>query len=139
MFTGRVRLRNGGPACISCHSIASVPFPNGGTMGPDLTREYSKLGPQGLHYALQTLYFPAMNALFGNRLLTPDEQANLAAFLQQTDQQPPPSKTTRVVAAVGFAGFLVLLGVTGLAGRGRVHSVRRRLLKRADVSGESKP
>ena len=34
VFTGRTRLRNRGPACISCHSVAGLPFPNGGTLGP---------------------------------------------------------------------------------------------------------
>jgi mono/diheme cytochrome c family protein len=37
LFTGRRRFQNGGPACASCHSAATVPFPRGGTMAPDLS------------------------------------------------------------------------------------------------------
>ena len=64
LFLGTVRFKNGGPACSACHSVASLPFPRGGTMGPDLTKAYSKLGPQGLNSALETLFFPAMTPLF---------------------------------------------------------------------------
>src|SRR5690242_13461457 len=77
LFTGRTPLANGGPACASCHAATGIGFPGGGSMGPDLTSEMSKLGPRGLHYALQTLYFPAMNALFLHRPLTPSEQDDL--------------------------------------------------------------
>ena len=35
--------------------------------------------------------------------------------------------------AVRMLGLLVLLGITGAAGRGRVHSVRRKLLQRAGM------
>lgn len=58
LFTGQRRFQNGGPPCATCHSVATLPFPSGGTMAPDLTHEYSKLGPEGMHYALRTLYFP---------------------------------------------------------------------------------
>src|SRR6185312_14386962 len=29
LFIGRIRLANGGPPCISCHSVSGLPFPNG--------------------------------------------------------------------------------------------------------------
>ena len=54
-------------------------------MAPDLTHEYSKLGPEGMHYALRTLYFPAMNALFLKRQLTDQEERDLSAFFQNAD------------------------------------------------------
>ncbi len=37
LFVGAIRLTNGGPPCRICHSVAGIPFPNGGTLGPDLT------------------------------------------------------------------------------------------------------
>ena len=37
LFLGTVRFHNGGPACSACHSVAGLPFPEGGTMGPDFT------------------------------------------------------------------------------------------------------
>lgn len=134
LFDGLTSMRNGGPACATCHTAASIPFPFGGTMGPDLTREYSKLGPQGMDIALKTLYFPAMNPLFQNRPLTADEQKQLAAFFQSIDQQPLPSSPTGIllVVAVGVTVLLFLWAWLAV-GRRRVHSVRRALLARTGM------
>lgn len=138
LFTGRRRFQNGGPACASCHSVATLPFPHGGTMAPDLTHEYSKLGPQGMHYALRTLYFPAMNALFLKRQLTVGEERDLTAFLQDADRSTSSSTSTGLTGGLAILGFVVLLGVTWASGRGRVDSVRRKLLKRAGLYRETR-
>jgi hypothetical protein len=45
LFIGRIRLANGGLPCISCHSVSGLAFPNGGTMGPDLTGVYNRFRP----------------------------------------------------------------------------------------------
>jgi len=133
LFTGRTRFQNGGPACASCHSTATLPFPGGGTMAPDLTHEYTKLGPDGMHYALRTLYFPAMNALFLKRQLTGQEERDLTAFFQNADQSQRSSGFTRIFGGAGLLGLGVLIGITWMSGRGRVHSVRQKLLKRAGM------
>lgn len=138
LFTGRRRLQNGGPACASCHNVATLPFPHGGTMAPDLTHEYSKLGPQGMHYALRTLYFPAMNALYLKRQLTDAEERDLTAFFQDADRAQPAGTQTGVIGGAAVLGFLVLMGITWASGRGRVYSVRRKLLKRAGVDREAR-
>src|SRR6478609_1000681 len=57
LFRGTTRFASGGPACAACHTVADLPFPSGGTMGPDLTHEYSKVGLAGLQGSLQTLFF----------------------------------------------------------------------------------
>lgn len=103
-------------------------------MGPDLTNENSKLGPTGLRYALQTLYFPAMNALFLHRTLTPAEQDSLAAFFVSIDQQPPARDAAGPLLLAGVIGLAVCVVWTALAGRGRVRSVRQALLQRAQGS-----
>lgn len=138
LFTGRRRFQNGGPACASCHNVATLPFPHGGTMAPNLTHEYSKLGPQGMHYALRTLYFPAMNALFLQRQLTAGEERDLTAFLQNADHATSSSTSTGLTGGLAILGFVVLLGITWASGRGRIDSVRRRLLKRAGVYREAR-
>ena len=138
LFTGRRRFQNGGPACASCHSVATLPFPHGGNMAPDLTHEYSRLGPQGMHYALRTLYFPAMNALFLKRQLTGAEERDLTAFLQDADRTTSASTSTGLTGGLAILGFVVLLGFTWVSGRGRIDSVRRRLLKRAGVYREAR-
>lgn len=135
LFDGRSRMQNGGPACATCHTAAGLPFPSGGTMGPDLTKEYSKLGPQGLAIAIKTLYFPAMDPLFKDRPLTPGEQKELAAFILSIDRQPPPSSPAAALAVASLAALGGLFLWTWLAvGRRRVRSVRRALVKRAGAS-----
>jgi cytochrome c553 len=138
LFTGQRKFQNGGPACASCHSVATLRFPHGGTMAPDLTREYSKLGPEGMHYALRTLYFPAMNALFLKRQLTDQEERDLAAFFQNADRAQQLNSHTESIGGAAVLGLLVLVGITWLSGRGRVHSVRRNLLRRAGLYRESR-
>ena len=132
LFLGTVRFRNGGPACSACHSVAGLSFPEGGTMGPDLTRVYSKMGPEGLNSALETLFFPAMTPLFRYRPLTANERRDLAALFESVDRQQPASLTP-AIGAISLAGFFILIAVTGVAGRHRVRSVRRALLERARV------
>lgn len=129
LFTGTVHFKNGGPACIACHNVAGLGFPGGGSMGPDLTGAYSKLGPDGLNSALETLYFPAMTPLFAYRPLTPDERRNLAAYFQGVNGQQSGAPTT-AIGAIALVGLLILIAATGLAGRGRVRSVRKALLER---------
>lgn len=135
LFTGRIHLRNQGPACISCHRIAGLPFPNGGTLGPDLTGAYKKLGPQGTQSAMQTLYFKVMTPIYGAHPLFPDEQADLMAYLEQAESRPQSQWDTQIVllAAVFLgAGFVV---ITGFVWRDRVRSVRRAMVERATGQG----
>jgi mono/diheme cytochrome c family protein len=134
LFMGRARMQNGGPACATCHTAAGIAFPYGGTMGPDLTKEYSKLGPQGLTVSLKTLYFPAMTALFQNRPLTATEQQQLAAFFQSIDQRKPPASPTRALVMLSVVVLAGLFFWTWLAvGRRRVRSVRQKLLEQAGL------
>jgi len=106
-------------------------------MGPDLTKAYSKLGPQGLNSALETLFFPAMTPLFRYRPLTDDERRNLAAFLQGVDRQQPGTPTW-AIAAIALAIVMLLIAATGIAGRHRIRSVRRALLERVRVQTVAK-
>jgi cytochrome c553 len=138
LFIGKRPLLNGGPACASCHGVAILPFPHGGTMAPDLTHEYSKLGPAGMHYALRTLYFPAMNALFLKHQLSDQEERDLSAFFEDADSAKQINSHTGVFGGAAVAGLLVLVGITWVSGRGRVDSVRHKLLRRAGLYRENR-
>lgn len=135
LFIGAVALRNGGPACVACHRIAGLPFPNGGTLGPDLTHAYSKLGPSGTQSALQTLYFKVMTPIYSVHPLFPDEQIDLIAFLQQAESRSQLQWITQILllSAVILGGAFVL--ITGLIWRDRTRSVRRTLVERATGKG----
>lgn len=131
LFQGTTRFANGGPACAECHNVATLPFPGGGTMGPDLTHEYSKASPAGLKAVLQSLMFPTMAPLFHDHELTPDEQAQIFVFLKDADQRSHASSNFGgILAGVGVAGLLIFLAIASFLGRDRVRSVRGALLER---------
>jgi mono/diheme cytochrome c family protein len=131
LFTGKVRLRNGGPACISCHSVAGIPFPNGGTLGPNLTNAYKKLGPQGIQPAMRTLYFNVMTPIYDRHPLTPEEQTDLIAFFQEAASAPPAREDTQILVGISLAGCVVFLVIIHAVWQDRLKSVRRALVQRA--------
>ncbi len=99
-------------------------------MGPDLTGVYSKLGPDGLNSALETLYFPAMTPIYVYSPLTQDERRSLFAFFQSLSRQQAEAPMP-AIGGIALAGLVILLAATGVAGRHRLKPVRRRLVERA--------
>ncbi len=135
LFTGIRRLQNGGPACMGCHSISGIGALGGGALGPDLTLAATKFGDSGLASVLANLPFPTMNPIFGRRPLTPEEQANLRAFIGQASVT---GRSTRAAAQLtGLAAGLALLmfAAAGLRWRRRLGGVRRPLIERARTQG----
>lgn len=108
LFTGSTRLVNSGGGCIACHDIGGLGTPGGGTIGPDLTKVYTRYGGEaGLAGVLTGLPFPTMLPIYGTRPLTPQEQADLLAFFKKADQSDPPDRTVRhlTTAIMAFAGL----------------------------------
>lgn len=130
LFGGEQSFANGGPACVACHSVGGLPFPNGGTLGPDLTHVARRMGVQGVQSALQTLYFPAMVPLYQSKPLTPAERDDLARFFQHADASNSPSQTWQVAGLAGLV-FVGLMLIAGWAGRKRLRGVRRNLVDNA--------
>lgn len=112
LFTGKTPLTNGGVPCMACHSAVGVGAAGGGVLGPDLTNVNTRLGTTGLTSALQTLPFPTMQGIFNTRPLIPQEQADLLAYLQQTDQQTVISSALNINLfwGIGIGGALLLFG-----------------------------
>ncbi len=121
LFRGEQRFANGGLPCAACHGTSglgtfTVALENAsyGSLGPDLTNVYSRLGAQGLQSVLQTLPFPVMQPIYTNAPLTPQEQADLAAYFQYLDEnaQTPVSPVlfwgTAAAIALGLFGLLAL-------------------------------
>lgn len=138
-FTGRIPFQNGGPPCSACHRVSGLPFPSGGTLGPDLTRTYSKLGSEGLDTALHTLFFPAMAPLYDPHPLTVSEQADLKAFFKEADTRPMTSDLTPVASGIALTGFGILMFITWALWRDRLQSVRRTLVETALRKGDVRP
>lgn len=134
LFTGATRLANGGPPCLSCHSIAGIGSLGGGALGPDLTRAYAKYGgATGMRSVLATLPFRTMQPIFRGRGLTTSEQTDLLGFLAQASRSQRPGSSVGLLVGLGFGGVAVLLVAALLVWPRRALSVRRRLV---DTSGK---
>jgi mono/diheme cytochrome c family protein len=130
LFTGATQLENGGPPCLSCHTIAGLGRLGGGTLGPDLTRAYTKYGgAAGIAGVLQTLPFPTMTPVFKGKQLTADEQANLAAFLRVAATAKRSGNAVWQLLALGGAGVALLVALALLLWPRRTLSVRKPLLR----------
>lgn len=115
LFSGELGLANGGPSCISCHTVSGTGLFGGGALGPDLTHVITRLGEPSLSAALKTIAFPTMLGPFQNRPLSPKEQSDLVAFLRDADQTQPPVPVFAPGAITWRA--ILLLGI-GLVGAG---------------------
>ena len=135
LFTGEIHFRNRGPACISCHTIAGLSFHDGGTLGPDLTHAYAKLGPRGTEAAMQTLYFGVMTPIYSEHPVVPQEQADLIALLMQSEAKPQTRWSTQILILIAFLLGGVFVALTGFLWRDRVRSVRRALVDKARRQG----
>jgi len=133
LFTGKTPLVNGGTACIACHSTGGVGFAGGGVWGPDLTNVYGRLGDVGLTGSLSTLPFPSMQGIFTTRPLTAQEQADLFAYFQQTNEQQVVTSAlnSNLVWAAGSVGALILFGVMMIFWPRQRESISARLRKAA--------
>ena len=130
LFTGATKLENGGPPCLSCHSIAGIGALGGGALGPDLTRAYAKYGgATGMRSVLATLPFPTMQPIFKGRGLTASEQTDLLAFLAQALRSKRPGSSMGLLLGLGFGGVAVLLVLAFIVWPRRALNVRRKLVK----------
>jgi cytochrome c2 len=129
LFTGETQLANGGPACMSCHSIAGAGALGGGRVGPDLTGVYTKLGETPLVSACEKTNFKIMSAAYKDHPVTKREALHLTKFFAAVGEAPAPLADPPV-AAYGAAAALVCLGALAFAYRKRAPGVRRSLVRR---------
>lgn len=80
LFSGEKRLTNGGPSCLSCHSVEHDALIGGGLLAKDLTMVYERMGSAGINGILSAPPFPAMTASYQNNPLTEEEIFQLSAF-----------------------------------------------------------
>jgi len=106
-------------------------------LAPDLTRVYSKLGPQGIDVALETLFFPAMTPIYDTHSLTREERSDMSMFLEQASTRPPPPEITPIIVLIPICGGIVLLGITALFWRNRLRGVRKKLVAHARARGDA--
>jgi cytochrome c553 len=136
-FTGRARLQNGGPACVSCHSIKGVGMFGGGTLGPELTGVNIKYRDAELISILQNPNFPTMATVFGTHRLNDEEIVQLFALFQSARLANPNLVNQAGVTTldprffvIGVVSMLLALALLNLAWRNRLRGVREKLLVR---------
>jgi mono/diheme cytochrome c family protein len=131
LFTGSDRLENGGPPCLSCHSVAGIGALGGGALGPDLTQAYAKYGgAQGLASVLQAIAFPTMQPIYADQPLTAAEVESLVAFLADAPAAERPAGSVGILIGLAIAAISVFAILALVVWKRRLIAVRRPLVHR---------
>ncbi len=140
LFQGLERLKNGGPACNSCHHVKNDAVIGGGVLAKELTTVFSTMGTPGINAILGKPPFPVMAAAYAEHPLTDDESAALVGFLQDADKkhelQQPRDYGFRLVWS-GAAALVPLMGLYSLIWRKRkVRPVNEKVFDRQVKGGD---
>jgi mono/diheme cytochrome c family protein len=132
IFLGMKRLTNGGPSCVSCHSVGSYGPMGGGTLAKNLTGVYAQYKDQGLTIALNKLAFPIMQGVYAEKPLTEDESFQLKSFFYDAERNFPAEKDPAAKSVekkflfLGLVGTILALGAIDFTWRRRRKSSVRR-------------
>lgn len=141
IFLGTIPLKNGGPACISCHAVQGIGGFGGGTLAPDLTTVFERYeGRKTLATWLTAPATPTMQSVFKKQSLDPSEVLPLVAYFQSTLQRNPEDTSTARLNFVllGLGGTLLVLGLFDVFWTKRFRAVRRPMVeaKKAEIIHE---
>lgn len=115
-FEGSMGFKNGGLACISCHSVNNEKVMIGGLLAKDLTDVYSRMN-EGISAWLTAPSFPAMTISYKNNPLTETERMRLTSFLKYTDEVKSTQKQAngyQTMLSAGLGGLAVILILVSL-------------------------
>jgi mono/diheme cytochrome c family protein len=133
LFIGYAHFQSDGPPCMGCHSVGQNGLLGGGAMGPDLTNVSTRLSQDEIVSILsnsRTTISPVMQPIFTEHPLTESEQADLIVFLNASVGQPESNKEIWIFG-ISLAGFVAAVGALGFVYRGRLRSVRKALVDKA--------
>ena len=143
IFLGTARLKAGGAACVSCHSMHDTPLLGGGALATDrrvsdLTNVYERLdGRKSLSAWLAAPATETMQPIFKNHPLDSDEIHALVAYFESSAGQSPAQSASSRIAFL-LAGLLGAAGVVfgfDAIWKRRFHSVRQPLVDATSLSG----
>ncbi|MCK5720011.1 MAG: c-type cytochrome [Thiomargarita sp.] len=134
LFTGQQTFSKGSPACIACHRNTAIKGLGGGTLGPDLTKVFSRYGGEiGLNSVLTSTPFPTMQGVFSKKPVSDVEAEHLTAFFAKTDKLPErPVNIVFIVIGIGIGvlGFIASYILMHFIWRNRLTGVRKPLVGR---------
>ena len=122
LFQGQIALKEGGPACISCHTVVNDSIFSGGLLGVDLTTVFTRMKEPGINAILSDPPFPVMKTAYNNHQITKDEAFYLIAFLKEADFISPvqePDIIQQLFLFESIIGSFVLFGLYGMLWRKR--------------------
>jgi|SRR5215467_3432162 len=135
IFRGEQALSNGGPPCISCHTVKDLTLLGGGRLGPDLTRVYERLqGRKGLAAWLSSPASPTMAPVFKEHAIQSDEILSLIALFEDSAKKGGQDDTTSLLNffLLGLGGMVVGLISLDALWKQRLRGVRRSLVHKED-------
>ncbi|MBK6730116.1 MAG: cytochrome c [Bacteroidetes bacterium] len=112
LFSGKMRFTNLGASCNSCHNVSMDGFISGGALAKDLTHSITRLTAAGVEGVISGLPFPQMKETYNAKPITPQEIADLTAFLTTADEQAPDQVTSSIgnyLITGGIVGIIALL------------------------------
>lgn len=133
LFMGETRFTNGGPACMSCHSVTGIGALGGGALGPDLTEVYTRYGEAGLPASLDNPSTTTMNAVWSAQPLTDQERAHLVAFFKASTVTARPASALLSLAGLSGGSTIALIVAAHLFWRKRLNGVRKPMIARANA------
>jgi hypothetical protein len=136
LFIGARAFRNGASPCGACHAIGGESAPFAASLGPELSRSFEGLDADAVSGMLEDPPFPTMAPLYAGRPLTPDERADVAAFLLQASGKPAPGGARVAVWATVL--MTAVLAALGLAERRRPGPARAELIARARLASSGR-
>ncbi len=139
LFTGLESLTNGGPSCISCHTVRGLGLLGGGRLGADLTKVSERIG--GRKPLSAWLVSPAtttMQPVFRAHPLEPEEILPLVAYFEDSAKQVGDDDSVAPLAffLMGLAGVVLVLGLFDVLWKDRFRAVRRPLVAGGEMRVE---
>ena len=136
-FTGPTRFENRGPSCSACHSAAGIGALGGGSLGPDLTKAFDKLGAALILWPETSR---TMKPIFSERPLTDQEKADLLAFFESAGVKERSTEQAAQLFGLAVAGLAIIAALTHLIWRRRLRGVRKSIVPQSPIErGPSRP
>ncbi len=137
LFTGPTRFENRGPSCSACHSSSGIGALGGGSLGPDLTGAFAKLGEAMILWPETS---KTMKPIFTEKPLTDQEKADLLAFFRSADVTQRDTTQVAQLFGLAVAGLAIIALFTHLIWRRRLRGVRKPMIGATNtLSGLSGP